>query len=133
MLARFRARGAVPGFRGVRAADSTVRRPRVVGPLTLRVISGIIAIHLLLGIAYVGNPIYCLFVSVATGYAAFEVRGMLRAGGYVPLDWLLIGLAALLPLVTWLGEVVPRTPDPAFLVTISVIISLTSMLLRPLS
>jgi phosphatidate cytidylyltransferase len=86
---------------------------------------------LLLGIAYLGNPIYCLFVSAATGYAAFEVRGMLRAGGYAPLNWLLIGLAALLPLVTWLGEVVPATPDPEFLVTVGVIASLTSLLMRP--
>src|SRR5690242_1694434 len=97
MLARLRARGAVPGFRGVRAAGPTVRRPVLTGSLTLRVISGIVAVPLLLAIAFVGDPIYTPFLALATGYAAFELRSMLRSAGYAPLDWLLVGLSASLP------------------------------------
>jgi phosphatidate cytidylyltransferase len=128
MLARFRARGAVPGLRGVRPARPTVRRAQLTGSLTLRVVSGLIAIPLLLGIAYLGNPIYGLFVSAATAYAAFEVRGMLHAGGYAPIDWLLIGLSAALPLVTWLG-----TPDALVVIVVALALSLVSIVVRPTS
>ena len=82
---------------------------------------------MLLGIAYLGQPIYGAFISVATGYAAIEVRGMLRKGGYAPLDWLLIGLAALLPLITWLGG------DAILLVTLALILGLASLVVRPTS
>ena len=82
---------------------------------------------MLLGIAYLGQPIYGAFISVATAYAAFEVRGMLLKGGYAPLDWLLIGLAALLPLITWLGG------DAMLLVTLALILGLASLVVRPTS
>ena len=52
---------------------------------------------------------------------------MLRSGGYVPLDWLLIGLSAALPLVTWLGW------DPVILLTGGLILSLAWLLIRPTS
>ena len=52
---------------------------------------------------------------------------MLRSAGYVPLDWLLIGLAAALPLVTWLNQ------DITLLLTIAVIASLSWLLVRPTS
>src|SRR5579871_933170 len=152
MLARLRARGAVSSFRGVRAAGSAFRRPLLTaqaagsraqvngsatrasrGGLTLRVISGCIAIPLLLGIAYLGNPIYGPFIALATAYAAFEMRGMLRAGGYVPVDWLLVGLAALLPLDFWLAEFWSAAPDPIVVVTAFVILGLISQLLHPTS
>jgi phosphatidate cytidylyltransferase len=135
MLARLRARGAVPGFRGVRAPGPTLRRPLVAinRGLALRLISGSIAIPLLIGIAYIGNPIYAFFVAAATAYAALEVRGMLRAGGYAPVDWLLVGLAALLPLDVWLFGSSPFIPDPIVVVTALVMLSLASLLIRPTS
>jgi phosphatidate cytidylyltransferase len=107
--------------------------PRLSGSLTLRVVSGVIAVPLLLAIAYIGNPVYGVFISAATAYAAFEVRSMLRAGGYSPLYWLLIGLATLLPLVTWLGQFWPMAPAPFLVVTLGLILSLASLLVRPTS
>jgi phosphatidate cytidylyltransferase len=134
MLARLRARGAVPGFRGVRPAGPTLRRPHVGNrALTLRVASGFIAVPLLIAIAYIGNPLYAIFVAAATGYAAFEVRGMLRAGGYAPLDWLLVGLAVLLPLDTWLSGSSSLLPDQIVVVIAFVVLSLASLLIRPTS
>src|ERR1051326_4555249 len=127
MLARLRARRAVPGFRGVRAAGPTVRRPGLTGSLTLRVISGLVAVPLLLAIAFVGEPVYGPFIALATAYAALEVRGMLRSAGYAPLDWLLIGLSAALPLVSWLNA------DTTLLITIVVLASLAWLLIRPTS
>ncbi|HEY2594584.1 MAG TPA: phosphatidate cytidylyltransferase [Chloroflexota bacterium] len=143
MLARLRARGALPGFRGVRAADPTVRRPQLSG-LTLRVASGIVAVPLLLSIAYLGNPLYGIFIAAATAYAATELRSMLRQGGYSPIDWLLIGLAAALPLSAWLsgfwsstataaGALSGTLPalDPVLVLTVAVIVSLASLVVRP--
>jgi phosphatidate cytidylyltransferase len=127
MLARLRARRAVPGFRGIRAAGPTVRRPGLTGSLTLRVISGIVAVPLLLAIAFVGEPLYAPFIVLATAYAALEVRGMLRSAGYAPLDWLLVGLSAALPLVAWLEA------DTTLLITIVVLASLAWLLIRPTS
>src|ERR1051326_3571002 len=117
MLARLRARGAVPGFRGVRAAGATVRRPGLTGSLTLRVISGFVAVPLLLAIAYVGEPVYGPFIFLASPNAAVEIRGILRSAGYVPIDWLLVGLSAALPLVSWLQS------DTTLLITIVVLAS----------
>jgi phosphatidate cytidylyltransferase len=131
MLARLRARGAVPGFRGVRAASPTVRRSPLIGSLTLRVISGFVAVPLLLGVAYLGNPIYGVFIAAATAYAAMEVRAMLRKGGYMPLDGLLVGLAAGLPLVVFLAQVWSATPDPVLVLTAAVILSLGYLIVRP--
>jgi phosphatidate cytidylyltransferase len=86
-----------------------------------------------LGIAYLGNPVYGAFICVATAYAAFELRDMLRSGGYAPLDWLLIGLAAVLPLVTWLSQIVPSAPDPMLVLAVALILSLASVMIRPTS
>jgi phosphatidate cytidylyltransferase len=52
---------------------------------------------------------------------------MLRSAGYVPLDWLLVGLSAALPLFTWLNQ------DTTLLLTIAVIASLAWLLVRPTS
>lgn len=52
---------------------------------------------------------------------------MLRSAGYTPLDWLLIGLAAALPLVNWLHE------DTTLLVSCTVLASLAWLLIRPTS
>jgi phosphatidate cytidylyltransferase len=82
---------------------------------------------LLLSIAYLGDPIYSLFIAAATAYAALEVRSMLRSGGFVPLDWLLVGLSAALPLITWLGA------DTTLLLTIALVASLAWLLIRPTS
>jgi len=80
-----------------------------------------------LAIAYVGDPTYSLFIILATAYAALEIRGMLRSAGYTPLDWLLIGLAAALPLVKWVNE------DTTLLVSCTVLASLAWLLIRPTS
>jgi len=71
--------------------------------------------------------LYGPFIALATAYAAFEIRGMLRSAGYAPLDWLLIGLAVGLPLVNWLHE------DTTLLVIIGVLASLAWLLIRPTS
>jgi phosphatidate cytidylyltransferase len=55
------------------------------------------------------------------------MRSMLRSAGYVPLDWLLLGLSAALPLLTWLDQ------DIALLLTLAVIASLAWLLVRPTS
>ena len=102
------------------------------GALALRVASGFVAVPFLLGVAYVGEPIYGAFICIATAYAAFEVRGMLRAGGYVPIDWALIGLSALLPLGRWLSEYTP-TPGGLTLLTAVAIGALVSVLIRATS
>jgi phosphatidate cytidylyltransferase len=133
MLARLRARRAVPGFRGVWPESTTLRRPRVGGSLGLRIVSGFIAVPLLLAIAYLGNPVYGLFISLATAYAAVEVRGMLRSGGFAPLDWLLVGLSALLPLDAWLAGYWSFAPDAIVVVTVLAILGLVGLLIRPTS
>jgi phosphatidate cytidylyltransferase len=71
-----------------------------------------------------------VFISAATVYAAFEVRAMLRAGGYQPIDWLLIGLAGLLPLDAFLAEFWPNAPDPVVVLTVLLALSLGSLLTR---
>ncbi len=105
--------------------------------LSLRVISGVVAVPLLLAIAYFGNPLYGIFIVAATAYAAYEVRSMLRSGGYVPIDWLLIGLAALLPLDAFLRAVSTRSsaqiPDPFLIVALAVAVSLVWTVVRPTS
>ena len=75
---------------------STAPEPQTT-QLTLRLVSGFIAGPILVGAAYLGGPLYTLVILAATGYAAWEVRGMLRSGGYRPLTLVLIGLAVLLP------------------------------------
>jgi phosphatidate cytidylyltransferase len=102
------------------------------GSLALRVISGFVAVPLLLAIAYLGNPVYGAFICVATAYAALEVRGMLRAGGYAPLDLALFGVSVALPLDAWLFPDVWSLGTHANLLLIMFsIASLASLLLRP--
>ena len=85
-----------------------------------------------MAIAYIGNPLYGAFICVATAYAAFEVRGMLRSGGYSPIGWLLVGLSVLLPLDAWITVVAwPPAPDAAVVITVLVIVGLVSLLIRP--
>ncbi len=120
------------------------------GPLALRFASGVVAVPLLLSIAYFGNPLYGLFIAAATAYASMEVRSMLRKGGYSPIDWLLVGLAAMLPLAAWLsgfwsGNAATATAgatagalsgtlpalDPVLVLTVALIVSLASLVVRP--
>ena len=94
--------------------------------------SGFIAVPLLIAIAYIGEPLYGAFICVATAYAAFEVRGMLRSGGYAPMTWLLVGLAVLLPLDAWIAvEAWPPAPDAAVVISVMVVVGLVSLLVRP--
>ena len=113
--------------------------------LTLRIISGIFAVPFLLGLAYFGDVrvpgtagwvAYGGFICLATGFAAVEVRGMLRAGGYLPMDAVLIGLAVLLPLDAWLrpqADVWTVAPEGILLVVVVVIASLVALVVRPTS
>jgi phosphatidate cytidylyltransferase len=112
--------------------------------LALRIISGIFAIPFLLSVAYFGDLepgkagwlVYGGFICLATGFAAFEVRAMLRAGGYVPMNVALIGLAVLLPLDAWLrpqADVWTVAPDGLLIVVIFVIASLVALVVRPTS
>ena len=96
--------------------------------------SGFIAIPLLLGAAYLGNPVYGAFICLATAYAAYEVRGMLRTGGYAPVDLALFGVAVALPVDAWLrpdGWSIGADGLP--LLALVVIASLASLLVRPTS
>lgn len=117
----------VPSAEAQRVTRSSQRGT---GRLALRVASGVFAVPFLLAVAYVGNPVYGAFICLATAYAAFEIRGMLRAGGYVPVDWALVGLAALLPLDRWLFA---DTLDPLALVTAVTVAALAAQLIRPTS
>jgi phosphatidate cytidylyltransferase len=120
----------VPSAESKRAARNPKRATR---GLTLRILSGFVAVPFLLGVAYFGNPVYGAFIAIASAYAAFEIRGMLRAAGYAPLDWVLIGLAALLPLDAWLGQSSSAAPDGLVVVTFSVVAGLVTLLIRPTS
>lgn len=110
--------------------------------LTLRIISGVFAVPFLLGLAYFGNLAepgtpgwwaYGGFICLATGLAAVEVRGMLRTGGYVPMDAALVGLAVLLPLDAWLrpqADLWSLAPDGLLLLVVVVIASLVALVVR---
>jgi phosphatidate cytidylyltransferase len=87
---------------GTERANARTRERVNMRSLILRFISGLFAVPFLLGVAYVGEPVYGAFICIACAYAAFEVRSMLRAGGYVPSDLALFGTAVLLPLDAWL-------------------------------
>lgn len=72
------------------------------------------------------------FICAATAYAAYEIRGMLRSGGYSPIGWLLVGLAVLLPLDAWITVIAwPPAPDASVVITVVVVVSLVSLLVRP--
>src|SRR5262249_20527288 len=73
-------------------------RPRPWRALALRVASGVVLVPFLLGVAYLGGPVYGLLIAFASGIAAFEMRQMLRAGGYRPLTAGVVGVSVLLPL-----------------------------------
>jgi phosphatidate cytidylyltransferase len=99
------------------------------GNVALRFASGFVAVPLLIGFSYLGDPFYSLFILAACAYAAFELRGMLRSGGYVAHDLALFSTAVLLPLDAWLR------PDGGWLgsealalLTIIVVISLVTLL-----
>jgi phosphatidate cytidylyltransferase len=98
------------------------------------VVSGVVAVPLLLAIAYLGDPVYGAFICLACAYAAFEVRFMLRAGGYAPMDVALFGVALALPFDAWLhpdGWSLGAEALPLLMVV--VIVSLIGILLRPTS
>jgi phosphatidate cytidylyltransferase len=106
--------------------------------LALRVASGIVLVPFLLAVAYFGAPdtpgaaVYGLLITVASGVAAFEMRRMLRAGGYRPLAGVLIGLSMALPLDAWLrpasGSVI--SVDGLLIVEMAALLSLVALLVR---
>ncbi len=74
------------------------------------------------------------FICIATAYAAFEVRGMLRTGGYAPVDLALFGVAVALPLDAWLRpDARSLSTDGLPLLIVLVILSLVTLLIRPTS
>jgi phosphatidate cytidylyltransferase len=125
--------GAASAAGAAERLSTPARRPGRGRELALRFLTAFVAVPLLIGIAYLGNPLYGLFIPVATAYAAFEVRAMLRAGGHVPIGWLLIGLSALLPLNAWVAGFWPSAPDALSLVVFLAMAGLVSLLFRPTS
>ena len=95
----------------------------------------------LLGLAYLGDPFYGAFICIACTYAAYELRNLLRAGGYASMDFALFATAILLPLDAWLR------PDPVslaasglslgadglLLIGSIVVVSLVALLFQPTS
>jgi phosphatidate cytidylyltransferase len=78
--------------------------------------------------------VYGAFICLATAYAALEVRGMLRSGGYAPVDVALFGVAIALPLDAWLfPDSVLLGTDANLVLSILLIASLASLILRPTS
>jgi phosphatidate cytidylyltransferase len=85
-------------------------------------------------VAYVGEPIYGGFIALACAYAAWEVRGMLQVGGFLPHDLALFGIAVLLPLDAWLRPGDDRLAgDGLLLVVLIVLVSLVQMVVWPRS
>ncbi len=112
--------------------------PRVSGQtraLALRVVSGVVAVPILVGISYLGGPAFGALLVVGALLGAWETRGMLRSGGHEPLGALLIGLSGLLPLDAWLftpdGSRSPTVaPHGAIIVASAVVLSLLALMRR---
>ncbi|GAC1315463.1 MAG: phosphatidate cytidylyltransferase [Chloroflexota bacterium] len=84
--------------------------------------------------AYLGNPLYGAFITLACLYAAWEIRGMLRTGGFAVHALALFGPALALPLDAWLRpDEWSLGGDAALVLTMIVLVSLASLLVRPLS
>jgi len=106
--------------------------------LALRVLSGIVLVPFLLGVAYFGAPgtpgaiVYGLLICAASGIAAFEMRLMLRAGGYRPITGVLVGVSVLLPLDAWLRAADPPivAADGLLIVEVAALLSLIALLVR---
>ncbi len=112
--------------------------PPLSGPGTSvaqRVLTGVVAVPLLFGVAYVGGPVYGVVIAGAAVLAAWEARLMLRAGGHAPQSVLLVVLSAALPLDAWFfqsGDA--RTfgaPHGMLILGVATIASLSASLLRP--
>ena len=87
----------------------------------------------MLGIAYLDGLIYGLLICAACALAAVELRGMLRAAHYAPLDLTLIGLAVLLPLDAWLSPSAGGwsiAPEGVLIVVVVLMASLVALVLR---
>jgi phosphatidate cytidylyltransferase len=97
------------------------------------VVSGIFAVPFLLGVALLGEPFYGAFICLACAYAAFELRSMLRAGGYSVHDLTLFGIAVLLPLDAWLrpDAAWPLGADGLLLLIVVILGGLVMLLFRP--
>jgi phosphatidate cytidylyltransferase len=97
------------------------------------VVSGIFAVPFLLGVAFLGGPFYGAFICLACAYAAFELRSMLRAGGYSVHDLTLFGIAILLPLDAWLrpDTAWPLGADGQLVLIVIIVGGLVTLLFRP--
>jgi phosphatidate cytidylyltransferase len=96
------------------------------------VASAFVAIPFLLGVARLGDPYYGALICLGCAYAAFEVRTMLRTGGYASMDFVLFGTAVLLPLDAWLHPDAGQLgSDGMLLLGIVVVVSLATLLFRP--
>ncbi len=89
---------------------------------------------LLLGVARLGDPVYGAFICIACAYGAFEVRTLLRSGGYAPLDIALFGTSVLLPLDAWLRpDAGSLGSDGLLLLGLVIVVSLATLLFQPTS
>jgi phosphatidate cytidylyltransferase len=123
---------AVPGAAVTGSQGGTLDTQRRGSSVAIRFVSGVFAVPFLLGVAYVGFPAYGAFISIACAYAAWEIRGMLRTGGFEPQDLTLFGVAVLLPLDAWLRpDAFWLGSDAALLLTVVVLASLILLLFRP--
>ncbi len=103
--------------------------------LALRVLSGVVAVPLLLGVSYLGGSVYGLAVAGATVLGAWEARRLLRASGHMTVDSLLLGVSALLPLDAWFFGQEGQTgwvvaPHGMLILAAAAIASLSGLLLR---
>ncbi|HET6316266.1 MAG TPA: phosphatidate cytidylyltransferase [Chloroflexota bacterium] len=106
--------------------------------LGLRFASGVVLVPFLLGVAYFGTPgsiggmVYGLLIAAASGFAAFELRQMLRSGGYRPLTFVLVGVSILLPLDAWLRPAAPPViaVDGVLIVEVAALLGLVALLVR---
>ncbi|MGH7619377.1 MAG: phosphatidate cytidylyltransferase, partial [Gemmatimonadaceae bacterium] len=90
--------------------------------LTRRILFGVIAGPIVVGILLVGDAALAGLIAIASALAAWEFYRIARAGGLDPLDNAGIVIAGLIPLVVharYLGLYNPdRTPGPASLVAL---------------
>jgi len=100
------------------------------------VASGIVLVPFLLGVAYLGQPVYGALITVACAYAAFEIRSMLRKGGFAPIHLVLFGVAVGLPLDAWLrpaADASSPAPDGLTIVMLAAMAGLVTVLVHPRS
>jgi phosphatidate cytidylyltransferase len=94
--------------------------------LALRVLFAVIAAPAALGIIYLGGAPLAILLAVASALGAWEFYRIARAAGHLPMDWLGIAGAALIPLVVHAQHAgVVRVPVSAAIVAVIVVLGVT--------